>query len=110
MNQLQNELLSKSVLNPIDYLSNTDKVLQLKERIKRLSDICQDLNPYEEISLDLKNRLAEFHILDLADPFKITNTLLILLEDSIDELHLLQPPSELENASEEAFKKDHEII
>ena len=25
------------------------------------------------------------------DPFKITNALLILLEDSIDELHILKP-------------------
>jgi hypothetical protein len=71
-----------------------DKILSLKVRIQKLSNICQELNPYEEIPLPLKERLAEFQIYELSDPFKVTNTLLLLLEDTIDELHILEPLSD----------------
>lgn len=99
MNQIvqnQNSILG-SVVN-----FNHEKILELNNRIKKLSDICQDLNPYQIISNELQLRLAEFHILELSDPFKVTNTLLILLEDSIDELHMLCPLDEAE--------KSHEIL
>ena len=81
-------------------IGNDEKVLELKARIERLSMICQDLNPYQPISHELQTRLSEFHILELSDPFKVTNTLLILLEDAIDELHMLCPLSEAEKAHE----------
>lgn len=70
---------------------NDDKILYLEERIKKLGEICNDLNPYTPISPEFKLRLREFNILEFDDPFKITNALLILLEDSIDELHILKP-------------------
>lgn len=97
MNQLvQNQ---NSVLGSISNFNN-EKILELQNRIQKLSDICQDLNPYQEISAELQIRLSEFHILELSDPFKVTNTLLMLLEDSIDELHILCPLSEAEKNNE----------
>lgn len=82
-----NEVFSPAeILNPLQ-----EKVDYLEARIKKLSDICNELNPYEPITADLKMRLMDFHILDLSDPFKITNTLLMLLEDTIDELHVIKP-------------------
>ena len=68
-----------------------EKIEYLEARIKVLSDICQELNPYEAVSDDLKMRMMDFNILDFSDPFKITNTLLMLLEDTIDELHVIKP-------------------
>jgi hypothetical protein len=71
--------------------NNEEKILILEARIKNLNDICGDLNPYKPIDQDLKLRLKTFNIMEFNDPFKITNALLILLEDSIDELHILKP-------------------
>lgn len=74
-----------------------ETIAALEARIKKLGDICQELNPYAPVSEEFKKRLREFHILEFDDPFKITNALLMLLEDSIDELHQLRPlsPEEL---------------
>ncbi len=74
-----------------DYNPLQEKIDYLEARIKVLGDICTEINPYEEISPDLKMRLLDFHILDLSDPFKVTNQLLMLLEDTIDELHVIKP-------------------
>ena len=68
-----------------------EKIESLELRIKMLSDICNELNPYTEIPEDLKMKLMNYNILDFSDPFKITNQLLMLLEDTIDELHILKP-------------------
>jgi len=68
-----------------------------------LGDICTELNPYAPISDELKMRLMDFHILDLSDPFKVTNTLLMLLEDTIDELHVIKPFDDQGNLIKEIF-------
>lgn len=70
---------------------NEEKILYLEERIKKLGNICNELNPYVAVSEEFRLRLREFNILEFNDPFKMTNALLILLEDSIDELHILKP-------------------
>lgn len=77
---------SSLLINPHD-----EKIVYLETRIKKLEKICLELNPYETITDELKMQLLDFNIVDLSDPFKITNTLLMLLEDSIDELHLIKP-------------------
>ncbi len=74
-----------------DYNPLQEKIDYLEMRIKVLGDICTEINPYDQISDDLKMRLMDFNILDLTDPFKVTNQLLMLLEDTIDELHVLKP-------------------
>lgn len=68
-----------------------DKIAFLENRIASLSEICDELNPYLPINEELKKKLKAFHILELEDPFKITNALLTLLEDAIDELHIYKP-------------------
>jgi hypothetical protein len=68
-----------------------EKIEELEARIKVLGDICSEINPYAEIPDELKMRLMDFNILNLDDPFKVTNTLLMLLEDTIDELHVMKP-------------------
>lgn len=74
-----------------DYNPLQEKIDYLEARIKVLGDICSELNPYEEIPDELKMRLMDFNIVGLEDPFKVTNQLLTLLEDSIDELHVIKP-------------------
>lgn len=74
-----------------DYNPLQEKIDYLEARIKLLGDICTEINPYEAIPDDLKMKLLDFNILDLNDPFKVTNKLLMLLEDTIDELHVIKP-------------------
>lgn len=67
-----------------------EQILNLKKKISLLNNICNELNPYKPICNELKDKLNKFHIIDFEDPFIITNKLLVLLEDSIEELHSLQ--------------------
>lgn len=87
---MQNKTLNDSNSNQV-FIQNDEKIVYLESRIKMLGEICSDLNPYQPIPLDFQQRLREFNILEFSDPFKITNALLILLEDTIDELHILKP-------------------
>ena len=73
-----------------------EKILYLEARIKKIGDICNELNPYEAVNTEFKKRLREFNIMEFEDPFKITNALLMLLEDTIDELHVLKPVPDAE--------------
>lgn len=77
-----------------EYNPLQDKIDYLEARIKLLGDICTEINPYEAISEELKMKLLDFNILELNDPFKVTNKLLMLLEDTINELHIIKPYDE----------------
>ena len=84
--------MSIDCLLKIDLSKLTEqKILELEARIKTLDDICSEINPYQTIPDELKMRLLDFNILNLDDPFKVTNSLLMLLEDTIDELHIIKP-------------------
>ena len=74
-----------------DYNPLQEKIDYLEARIKALGDICTEINPYGEIPDELKMRLMDYNVLELSDPFNVTNKLLMLLEDTIDELHILKP-------------------
>ena len=84
-----------------DYNPLQEKIDYLEARIKVLGDICSEINPYEEIPDELKMRLMDYNILDLSDPFKVTNKLLMLLEDTIDELHIIKPFDDSDNPVKE---------
>jgi hypothetical protein len=87
---MQNKTIRELESNLIQ-TQNDEKILYLENRIKKLGDICNSLNPYLPITEEFKMGLREFNIMEFSDPFKITNALLMLLEDSIDELHILKP-------------------
>lgn len=93
---MQNKSFLEGRIGLADHAVDQEKILNLEARIKKLGDICNDLNPYQPISDDFKKRLREFNILNADDPFHVTNALLRLLEDAINELHLLKPLSEEE--------------
>ena len=77
-----------------------EKIQALEERIQKLDSICNELNPYTPVPEEFKKRLREFNIMEFEDPFKITNALLRLIEDSIDELHEFKPLSPEEKLRE----------
>ena len=94
---MQNKTIQNDILQDAPFhADNNEKIILLENRIQKLGEICNELNPYLPIPQDFKLKLREFNILEVEDPFKITNALLRLLEDSIDELHLLKPLSDEE--------------
>ena len=89
---MQNKTTNELGSNQIQIQSqNDEKILYLENRIKKLGEICNNLNPYLPITDEFKLGLKEFNIMEFNDPFQITNALLMLLEDTIDELHILKP-------------------
>ncbi|MBT3586150.1 MAG: hypothetical protein HN509_14685 [Halobacteriovoraceae bacterium] len=73
-----------------DIMGPEIKIKHLAIKIKKLNKLCNQLDPYLPIPEDTQAELREFHITDFFDPFTITNKLLVLLEDSIEELHKLE--------------------
>ena len=61
----------------------------LQQQIETLRKLCDHINPYEDLSPQVQKQLQQFRIINLEDPFWITNQLLALLEDSIEELQRL---------------------
>lgn len=61
----------------------------LEKKIETLKMICDLLDPYNEISDQLKTELKNVGIAKFDNPFLITNQLLMMMEDSITELQEL---------------------
>lgn len=93
---MQNKLILDDQIQLESFPGDQEKIQHLENRIKKLGDICNELNPYLPVSPEFKMRLREFNIQEATDPFHVTNALLRLLEDTINELHLLKPLSEEE--------------
>lgn len=93
---MQNNNLSYEFSRSGFNLPLEEKINYLEARIKKLSFICNELNPYQPITEDFKIKLREFNIVEPTDPFFVTNALLRLLEDSIAELHRIKPLNEEE--------------
>jgi len=79
-------------------LSQDQDLKRLNESITELQSICAELDPYSPIDLKMKERLKKFHIVDFSDPFHLTNTLILLLEDALELKESLSiKPLTLEN-------------
>jgi|GEM_PF-4887901 hypothetical protein len=78
-------------------VSSQELVLQqLELKILELKDIADEMNPYEPLPLSLKARLEKWGIPISTDPFRLTNTLLLTMEDSIDKRSRLRRELELD--------------
>jgi len=83
------ESKSFDLFNQLDNI-HARYIIQLEKRVDTLKHICQDLNPYEPMTEQQKTVLERFDITDISDPFKVTNLLLMQLEDAITELKKLK--------------------
>lgn len=92
VNKIQNKNNLAHRLPSVD--DRKKNIKDLKEKVSKLKKICQELNPYMPINEKIKKDLEQFNIYDTSDPFIITNKLLVLLEDSIDELNGLKQKSD----------------
>ena len=67
-----------------------NRVKLLTQRVEILNDLCTNLDPYKDIPVKFQEALGEFGIYETSDPFTVTNKLVILLEESIEELQKLE--------------------
>jgi hypothetical protein len=63
---------------------------RLQKRVQELRQICDQLDPYSPIPKRMQKKLAKYQINELNNPFEVTNRLLLLLEDSLEELQTRQ--------------------
>lgn len=70
------------------YIENRVKLIG--QRVEVLNKLCTDLDPYQEIPASYLQVLADFGINEATDPFQVTNQLVVLLEESIEELQNLE--------------------
>lgn len=77
------------IRNEKEHFQATDEVISHPdyylndEMLAELQNFCQDFDPYRDLDLETKFRLQEFGIIDLSNPFDITNKLLLLLENNL---------------------------
>ena len=67
----------KQVLRRIEELSNT---------IEDLNWLCKELDPYQPLDKEMTDKLSSYGIFEIDNPFMITNKLVFILENSVEEL------------------------
>ena len=60
-------------------------ILELESKINKLKSLCQVIDPYSQMSDKILANLEDVGITETYDPFSITNQLLFMLENSIQE-------------------------
>lgn len=70
-------------MNQIEIQNLSDKILE--GQISTLKNLCLNFNPYNPIDDETKCVLESFKIEICEDPFLMTNRLLALMENSIEE-------------------------
>ena len=65
-------------------------ILDLEVFISKLKGICHEVDPYNQLSLSMKERLIDVGITEFDDPFALTNHLLFMTENAIERLSKLK--------------------
>lgn len=89
----QNRLIPDHFNTPGLSVPFSDKKLRLVElqnKVVKLNAMAETLDPYQEIPLETQAELKSFGVLVLDDPFAITNQLVVILEDTVEELQKLE--------------------
>ena len=90
---MNTELLKNSkVQRPLGYKEDST-ILDLEVFISKLKGICHEVDPYNELSLSMKERLIDVGITEFHDPFELTNHLLFMTENAIEKLSKLKEES-----------------
>ena len=70
--------------------STHSKISLLKDRVRILQNICNEIDPFGEISEEHRNLLSELGSFDFSDPFDLTNQLIVMTENILEEIHHLE--------------------
>lgn len=69
-------------MGSIEQVNHPDFYLN-DEALAELRIFCDTFDPYKNMDLETKFRLQEYGIVELSNPFEITNKLLLLLENNL---------------------------
>ncbi len=58
---------------------------QLDRKIEELKKLCGELDPFNKISKGHKKLLTKYGLNEIADPFELSNRLILLVENAIME-------------------------
>jgi len=75
--ELSNSRIPPYALREMAQMNHTNRELLRK----RIEELCKEINPYGEISAQLKTELFYLGIVDFGDPFHVTSELLLLLDE-----------------------------
>ena len=62
------------------------RIQELSIIIEDLNLLCNELDPYHPLTQEMGKRLATYGVFESDDPFLITNKLVLILENSVEEL------------------------
>ncbi len=69
-----------------NHCSDQRRMTELSSIIKELNSLCSELDPYQPLSNEMKKSLSKYGVFDEDNPFVITNKLVFILENSVEEL------------------------
>lgn len=75
--------------NP-DLYTPSIEIMNLEILISKLKAICHEIDPYTDLTLSMKERLIDVGIEEFNDPFALTNQLLFMTENAIEQLAKLK--------------------
>ncbi len=62
---------------------------KLQGRIEVLRSLCQEIDPYAPLNSEVREQLEELGIDAGEDPFALTNRLILMMENALEEFHKL---------------------
>lgn len=77
-------------------LSKRQRTKVLNDQIRELKNLCQALDPFLPIEAGHQEILKKYQITEFDDPFKLTNRLILLLENAIEEKMKLEKEQTLD--------------
>ncbi len=72
------------------FQTKNSQITILKKKISLLEQLMKNLDPYAPLSKANETQLKKFNILNLNDPYILTNQLILCLEESVQQLQFMQ--------------------
>lgn len=66
------------------------RIFELEKKAELLKKLCHEIDPYSSLTNEQINLLKGLEIVQFDDPFLLTNQLLLLTEDTLEELEELK--------------------
>ncbi len=66
------------------------KIQELEDQVKILKDLCDHIDPYNELDSSTLHKLNSVGIFETHDPFSLTNQIIFKLENSLELLAKLK--------------------
>lgn len=81
--------ISSHTKKPLESLS----LEELTNKADFLKQICLNLDPYSPMDEEQKETLTKLGLKDISDPFRVTNELIMQMENVLEEIKKREEPS-----------------